>query len=435
MNRILASRYEFGQGVDPDEGLLRPRRRRSTPAPSASGATSASCSPTRSTCRTSRSPRSGYGHDAAAALAVGQLQPVLGQQEPVAARRPRRRLARRSRPPAAAPTASTRASPRPTPSRCGPTSRATTRSTPTGRSVSGYSMGGFGTYRLLARWPDLFARGFSVVGPPGSVDDQLAVAAQHAAARVERDGRRARQHRDRASRPSPTSTRRGLRFVDDLFLDRRPPDARHQRRVRAGAEFLGEHRVDRDPPHVTYVVDPTEDSAAAAAVADHAYWLSGLTRARRRRRTTGTVDARSEALRRRRRRVRRLEQRRRHPDGGAHGPMPYAEREQAWGQAPARAEGRPPRARGDEPRRRHGRRRARARLSCAPLLDVTSDGPLDAAPGLRAAGGEGARAAPGASESSGSRGSAVPASPRATADPWRPGAAPGPGLATCGGSP
>jgi predicted peptidase len=41
-------------------------------------------------------------------------------------------------------------------------------------AVSGYSMGGFGTYRMLARWPDLFARGFSVVGIPGSVDDQLA---------------------------------------------------------------------------------------------------------------------------------------------------------------------------------------------------------------------------------------------------------------------
>src|SRR5207302_843520 len=39
--------------------------------------------------------------------------------------------------------------------------------------VSGYSMGGFGTYRMLARWPDLFARGFSVVGAPGSAGDQL----------------------------------------------------------------------------------------------------------------------------------------------------------------------------------------------------------------------------------------------------------------------
>src|SRR3954464_14062863 len=39
--------------------------------------------------------------------------------------------------------------------------------------VSGYSMGGFGTYRMLARYPDLFARGFSVVGIPGTVNDQL----------------------------------------------------------------------------------------------------------------------------------------------------------------------------------------------------------------------------------------------------------------------
>src|SRR5256885_16379038 len=34
-------------------------------------------------------------------------------------------------------------------------------------------MGAFGTYRLLARWPDLFSRGFSTVGIPGTVGDQL----------------------------------------------------------------------------------------------------------------------------------------------------------------------------------------------------------------------------------------------------------------------
>src|SRR4051794_35431976 len=44
---------------------------------------------------------------------------------------------------------------------------------PAWHAVSGYSMGGFGTYRMLARWPDLFARGFSVVGVPGPADDQL----------------------------------------------------------------------------------------------------------------------------------------------------------------------------------------------------------------------------------------------------------------------
>ncbi|MFC7229578.1 S9 family peptidase [Salinirubellus salinus] len=33
-------------------------------------------------------------------------------------------------------------------------------------SVAGYSMGGFGTLMLAGQYPDLFARGFSVVGPP-----------------------------------------------------------------------------------------------------------------------------------------------------------------------------------------------------------------------------------------------------------------------------
>src|SRR5439155_500815 len=43
--------------------------------------------------------------------------------------------------------------------------------------VSGYSMGGFSTYRLLARWPDLFAKGFSVVDP---TEDSAGVVADHA---------------------------------------------------------------------------------------------------------------------------------------------------------------------------------------------------------------------------------------------------------------
>jgi len=42
------------------------------------------------------------------------------------------------------------------------------------------------------------------------------------------------------------------------------------------AEFLGNARVDRDPAHVTYVVNPTMDFPEAGTVADHAYWLSGL---------------------------------------------------------------------------------------------------------------------------------------------------------------
>jgi putative esterase len=34
-------------------------------------------------------------------------------------------------------------------------------------AISGYSMGGYGTYKLATQFPDLFARGQPVVGPPG----------------------------------------------------------------------------------------------------------------------------------------------------------------------------------------------------------------------------------------------------------------------------
>lgn len=38
--------------------------------------------------------------------------------------------------------------------------------------ITGYSMGGYGTYKLASQYPDLFVKGFSVVGPP----DEKAVA-------------------------------------------------------------------------------------------------------------------------------------------------------------------------------------------------------------------------------------------------------------------
>src|SRR4051794_17741112 len=164
---------------------------------------------------------------------------------------------------------------------------------PAWHAVSGYSMGGFGTYRMLARWPDLFARGFSVVGIPGTADDQLPslrntpILAWNAAADelVPIDeSEQAEQH----------LAATGLRFAEDLF-----PTADHltlatNDEYGPGAAFLGAHRVDPDPPHVTYVVDPTEDSAAAGAVADHAYWLSGLAVRNPKAAPTGTIDVRSE---------------------------------------------------------------------------------------------------------------------------------------------
>ncbi|MBW3620315.1 MAG: dienelactone hydrolase family protein [Actinobacteria bacterium] len=144
---------------------------------------------------------------------------------------------------------------------------------PTWVTVSGYSMGGFGTYRLMARYPDLFARGFSVVGAPGSAEDQLIslrntpVMAWNATA---------------DELVNVATAEEAHAALVDAGVDHRYwqfPQADHltlaaNDEYGPGADFLGEHRVDRDPATVSYVVDPREDSRDV--VADHAYWLSEL---------------------------------------------------------------------------------------------------------------------------------------------------------------
>jgi hypothetical protein len=154
--------------------------------------------------------------------------------------------------------------------------------------VSGYSMGGFGTFRLLARWPDLFSRGFSVVGAPGSVDDQLAslrntpLLSWNA---TEDELVNLSTTRDTIA----SLTAAGVRFDEHLHLSADHLTLAANDQYAPGAAWLGHDSVDRNPFHVSYVVDPSEDSRAAASVGDHAYWLSGL-------RGHGTIDVLSQGF-------------------------------------------------------------------------------------------------------------------------------------------
>jgi hypothetical protein len=236
-------------------------------------------------------------------------------------------------------------------------------------------MGGFGTYRLLARYPDLFARGFSVVGIPGTVDDQIA-SLRNTPILAWNSGADELVNITESEAAVKALTDAGLRFVEHLF-----PTADHltlatNDEYGQGADWLGDHRVDRNPPHVTYVLDPTEDSAGAASVADHAYWVSGMTVRDPTKSPDGTFDARSAAFGTGDGKPTGQQQGAGTLNGGAHGPMPYVERSQDW-EAPA------PEAAADRLDvvatnvASATVDAARARLSCAPLLNVTSDGPLD----------------------------------------------------------
>jgi pimeloyl-ACP methyl ester carboxylesterase len=163
---------------------------------------------------------------------------------------------------------------------------------PSWTDVSGYSMGGFGTYRLAERWPDLFARAFSVVGEASPASGlpslrNVPTLAWNATA-------------DELVPITDTvqntaeMTKDGLRYVEDVFTLSDHLTLATNDQYGPGVDFLGTHRVDPDPAHVTYVVDPSGDSTLGKVVANHAYWLSGLTV--RKDATIGTIDVRSEGF-------------------------------------------------------------------------------------------------------------------------------------------
>ncbi|HWA65952.1 MAG TPA: hypothetical protein VG899_06230 [Mycobacteriales bacterium] len=158
--------------------------------------------------------------------------------------------------------------------------------------VSGYSMGGFGTYRLAERWPDLFARAFSVVGEASPASGlpslrNVPVLAWNATADE-------LVPIDETLQNTAQMTKDGLRYVEDVFTVSDHLTLATNDQYGPGAQWLGTHRVDRNPAHVTYVVDPSGDSALGKVVADHAYWLSGLKVSKPG--AIGTIDVRSEGF-------------------------------------------------------------------------------------------------------------------------------------------
>ncbi|HVV74830.1 MAG TPA: hypothetical protein VHC43_02265 [Mycobacteriales bacterium] len=155
--------------------------------------------------------------------------------------------------------------------------------------VTGYSMGGFGTYRLAERYPDLFARAFSVVGEASPASGlpslrNVPVLAWNATADE-------LVPIDETVQNTQQMTADGLRYIEDVFAASDHLTLATNDQYGPGALWLGTHRVDRNPPHVTFVVDRAQDNKLGHVVANHAYWLSGITP--RKSGAVGTIDVRS----------------------------------------------------------------------------------------------------------------------------------------------
>ena len=257
-------------------------------------------------------------------------------------------------------------------------------------AVSGYSMGGYGTYKFATRYPDLFAKGQPTVGPPtlgisttgrdstsepststffmlpslrhipmlmwvGSTDQLVPISSTTAQAQGFDD--------------------LGYRYRFDAFT---PSDhfmlAVNDQFARA-AEFLGDSEVDRNPAHVTYVVNPKMDFPQVGTVGDHAYWLSGLRlRDGGGEAPRGLIDVRSEGFG-----VGVPPALPTQTGGGTHSGafvQTYVSRSKAWGRTPKT----PVRNRLNITASNVARvvvNAQRAKVRCNAELDVETDGPLE----------------------------------------------------------
>jgi hypothetical protein len=178
--------------------------------------------------------------------------------------------------------------------------------------ISGYSMGGYGTYKFATQYPDLFAKGQPVVGPPAlgvwvpplppsggeatntnhmlpslrnmpfliwnAVTDELVPYAG-------------------VVQQASTFDQLGYRYELDSFAPAEHLTLAVNDQYKPVADFLGTTKVDRSPAHVTYVVNPKMDYPEMGGPADHAYWLSGLRlRDASGDAPLGTIDVRSEGF-------------------------------------------------------------------------------------------------------------------------------------------
>ncbi len=237
--------------------------------------------------------------------------------------------------------------------------------------VTGYSMGGEGTYELGSEWPDLWARAFPIVGPPTSSGSfanfrNVPVMAWY--------GQNDELVGPEMSEEAFTNAlQAGIRYDHWIFTPAGHITEGNNDEYAPAAEFFGNATVDRDAAHVTYYYDPTTDDPVLNP-ANHAYWLSGITL--RSSGSAGRIDVRSLA--------RGLGD----PPvnsptvgyhilyGGSHGPLPYQERSITWGAAPSQS---PTDALVVNATNISAVTidAARAGVTCRAKLQITSDGPLN----------------------------------------------------------
>jgi hypothetical protein len=140
--------------------------------------------------------------------------------------------------------------------------------------ITGYSMGGFGTFRLGEQFPDLFARAQPTVGE--SEDNDMVPSLRNIPVLMW-NGSTDELVPETSYLPTAQALDdAGYRYELDIYTPGEHNLLAINDQFAPAAAFLGTATVDRDPAHVTYVRNPALDRAKLGFVADHAYWMSGL---------------------------------------------------------------------------------------------------------------------------------------------------------------
>jgi len=148
-------------------------------------------------------------------------------------------------------------------------------------TMGGYSMGGIGTFELACHYPDLLAKGFSVVGAAFGETERQLENLRHVPMLM---WNASNDELVPATDYVPTERRLrelGYRHELDVFLgydhflfggrDNWGPG-----RDFLEGEYLGPATVRRNPPRVTYRRFPSLDSPTLGLVHDGAYWVQGI---------------------------------------------------------------------------------------------------------------------------------------------------------------
>src|SRR3954471_6698480 len=218
--------------------------------------------------------------------------------------------------------------------------------------ISGYSMGGYGTYKFATQYPDLFAKGQPVVGPPAlgiwippnpplgsgeeSNTNHMLASVRNIPFMIWNAVQDELVPYPGALAQAQTFDDLGYRYIFDSFAPAEHLTLAIHDQFQPAADFLGDTKVDRNPPHVTYVRNPSMDFPAVSTVADHAYWLSGVKlRDGSGDAPLGTIDVRSRGFG-----VGDPPAQATAHGGGALGPgtlgeLAYEEQSKQWGPAPA----------------------------------------------------------------------------------------------------